>query len=162
MAREIQTTLSNEGVLTIKNSAGSLEINLHALSDEIKFKLLAHGAKQKVADAAAIPRDEETGLSATPSQKFEAMRAVALRLIDGSWGIERTGAASALHVPTLIDALVEFTGQDVETIAVKVNGMKPAERTALRDNPKIAGIYARLRSAQNPTINSDELLDALM
>lgn len=162
MAREIQTTLSNEGVLTIKNSAGEIAVNLNALDENIKFRLMVHGAKQKISDAAAIPRDEETGLSATPSQKFEAMRAVALRLIDGSWGIERTGAASALHVPTLIDALVEFTGQDVETIAVKVNGMKPAERTALRDNPKIAGIYARLRAAQNPTINSDELLDALM
>lgn len=51
-----------------------------------------HGIVQKVSDRAAIGRDPETGLSATPEEKFDAMKACAERLQNGGpWNAAPVG-----------------------------------------------------------------------
>jgi len=53
---------------------------------------LINGFKQKIADRAAIGRDPETGASATPEEKFAAMKECADRLMAGGpWNAVATG-----------------------------------------------------------------------
>lgn len=54
-----------------------------------------HGFIQKVVDRAAIGRDPETGASATPEEKFAAMKECAERLMAGGpWNAVPTGTGS--------------------------------------------------------------------
>lgn len=159
---DIKTTITGN-MLTISNSAGSITFDTERVSAEIHQRLAVHGAKQKICDAAAIPRDTETGRSATPAQKLDAMRTVAERLLAGEWGAERTGAANALHVPTLIRAIIEVTSALESKVVEMVEGLDNAGRVKLRDNPRIAPVYARIRSEQlGGDLDTDEMLDELM
>jgi hypothetical protein len=55
-----------------------------------------HGFVQKISDRAAIGRDPETGASATPEEKFAAMKECADRLMSGGpWNAVQTGGAGA-------------------------------------------------------------------
>src|SRR2546430_6179621 len=57
---------------------------------------LLHGLVQKISDRAAIGRDPETGASASPEEKFAAMKECADRLMAGGpWNAGSTGAPSA-------------------------------------------------------------------
>ena len=54
-----------------------------------------HGIVQKVSDRAAIGRDPDTGKSASPAEKFEAMKEVADRLQSGGpWNVAREGGGN--------------------------------------------------------------------
>ena len=55
---------------------------------------LVHGVVQKVSDRAAIGRDPDTGASATPAEKFEAMKDASERIATNekdSWNAVREG-----------------------------------------------------------------------
>ena len=57
------------------------------LNDDIRNMAVLHGIKQKLIDAAALPRDPITGRSATISDKISAVREVFERITstDGTW-----------------------------------------------------------------------------
>ena len=64
------------------------------LSENGKYAL-AHGVKQKVSDKAAFPRDTTSGRSATPAEKYDAMREVAERLDGGgAWNLHGGGSST--------------------------------------------------------------------
>src|ERR1700745_2473137 len=75
----IQTEVIDGVGLNIVTESGTIQVSVAELSESIKAQLILHGLKQKICDAAAIPRNPETGRSATPKEKFDAMQAVAAR-----------------------------------------------------------------------------------
>lgn len=157
---DIKTTIVGN-VLTISNSAGSFTFDCGDVTPDIHQRLAVHGAKQKICDAAAIPRDTETGRSATPAQKLEAMRTVAERLLNGEWGAERTGAAS-LHMPSLTQAIARVTGATTEKVVEMLEGQDNTGRQKLANNPRIAPVYAEIRAEVFGAGDSNALLDDLM
>lgn len=65
------------------------------MSENGQFAVL-HGFVQKVSDRAAIGRDPETGASATPEEKFAAMKECADRLMSGGpWNAVATGGTGS-------------------------------------------------------------------
>lgn len=94
-----------DGHHTMAFSVGEQSFNLDvmAICGEAFFNLNAngkesvvHGLRQKVSDRAAIGRDPETGASATPEEKFAAMKECADRLMAGGpWNAVQTGGAGA-------------------------------------------------------------------
>lgn len=52
---------------------GNIELHLDAVSPENRDYAGVHGFGQRIPDAAAIPRNPETGKSASPQEKFDAM-----------------------------------------------------------------------------------------
>lgn len=65
------------------------------MSENGQFAVL-HGFVQKVSDRAAIGRDPETGASATPEEKFAAMKECAERLMSGGpWNAVATGGTGS-------------------------------------------------------------------
>lgn len=142
----------------------SIDVRLGDLTDEIKHALMLHGLKQKVADAAAIPRDTETGRSATDADKIKAMRAVADRIIAGEWAA-RAGEGGGAPRSLLQRALERLYPQRTrEEIAEFLAGMDKKQQSALRMSPKVAPIIAGLRdeAARGAKgVDADELLGEL-
>ena len=63
-----------------------------AMLNDLGKSAVVHGIVQKVSDRAAIGRDPESGLSATPEEKFAAMKACAERLQNGGpWNAVAVG-----------------------------------------------------------------------
>ena len=76
--------------------AGSFAFDIGKLSSDLMQQAAIHGVVQKISDRAAIGRDPETGASATPEEKFAAMKECADRLMGGGpWNAVPTGAPSA-------------------------------------------------------------------
>jgi hypothetical protein len=71
-----------------------MDFTFNATSVEAGLRKWAemHGFIQKISDRAAIGRDPETGASATPEEKFAAMKECAERLMSGGpWNAVATG-----------------------------------------------------------------------
>lgn len=142
----------------------SIDIRLGDLAPEIRHALMVHGLKQKVADAAAIPRDTETGRSATDGEKCRAMRAVADRIVAGVWTAARGEGGGAPR--SLLQRALErlYPQRTREQIATYLGTLDKKQQSALRMSPKVAPIIAGLRdeAATRGEVDTDALLDGLM
>src|SRR5260221_7853950 len=97
----------NGSVITFTVGAQSFDMDVARIVDEGEHGTWArmsengqfatlHGVVQKVSDRAAIGRDPETGASATPEEKFAAMKECAERLMSGGpWNAVPTGTGSS-------------------------------------------------------------------
>lgn len=130
---------------------------------EIRAALMAHGWKQKVADGAAIPRDTETGRSATTAEKIAAMRAIAARLASGLWNAAGGGGGGQSSAKALlIRAMAEFSGKTIEQAREYIESRTKTQQAALAVNPRIKPIIDRLQEETVSGLDSDELLDGFM
>jgi hypothetical protein len=120
----------------------------------------AHGVKQKVGDRGAIPRDPDTGKSATDAEKQARMLETAQRLATGgTWNTVAEGGGSEGGL--LYRALIEL-GASPERAREKLAAMSRAEQAALRANPRVVPIIDRLRAKVGEGIDSDELLSEIL
>ena len=166
MARSNQLynyTANNAAAQFMLADGTDIAIRFDDLTDEIKHQLMVHGLKQKVVDAAAIPRDVETGRSASVEDKIAAMRAVAGRLLAGEWNAVREGGGGNAG-GLLLRALAEIKPNvPREELAEWLAGKDAKQKAALRASPKIAAIIERIKAAAGKSagIDSDELLAEL-
>jgi hypothetical protein len=153
---------SNQNGASFDLADGSdIRIDWDDLTDDIKRQLMAHGLKQKVADAAAIPRDTETGRSATNAEKIAAMQAVAARLVNGEWNAVK-GDGSGATGGILLRALVElYPAKSREDLVAYVAKLDKKQQAALRANAKVAPVIERLRAAKASDVDTDAMLDEL-
>lgn len=149
--------------------AGDIVLNLAALSDDIRREAMVHGLRQKVSDAAAIPKAD---LPADPVEaaktKFAAMQAVAARLIAGEWS-GRSGDGAGPVAGIIYRAYEEFALTSaaakkatitVEQIRAAYDAKTRSEQLALRGVPAIAAIMDRIRAEKgtSSTVDADSLL----
>ncbi len=132
-----------------------------------------HGWEQRLRDAAAKPCDKKTGKSASPQEKFAAIRRLAEHYLNGaeSWNLKTgpgVGGAVSDDKQMLKAALAEYlpsVGKErtAEQIHEAVEGMKKPEISALLANAKIAAIVLRLREekAAEMEVDGDELLEGI-
>ena len=150
MARNAQIAVSrvsfNELVFTFADGQ-DLRIDAGKLRNDIRHEAIMHGLKQKIGDAAAIGRNPETGRSATLSDKYAAMRAVAERLRAGSWNAER-GEGGAPAGGLLFAALVRmYAGKKSDDdIRAFLAGKDDKQKAALRKNPRVAEIIEEIKA----------------
>lgn len=162
----IRTTV-NEAAQTIEFSFDGTDLApitfaVSQLTAELCNYAILHGLKAKIGDAAAKPRNKETGASATMEEKRAAMMSVVDTLLAGQWN-QRNGEGGS-EAGLLLSALIEFyEGKKTEEEArAFYNGLDDAQRSALRANPRIAPIIARIKSeraAKKADIDTDALLD---
>lgn len=137
----------------------SLSIDVGALTPEIRNQLIVHGLKQKIVDAAAIGRDSETGASATPEEKIEAMRAVGERLLAGIWRVTSEGGGN--NGGLLFRALsILYPNKDIKGW---LDGLTDKQKSALRDVPKIKAEIDKIRAktAKASSVDVNALLESL-
>jgi len=132
-------------------------------SEAVREQAMMHGFKQKLVDAAAISRNPDTGRSATLDDKYNAVRTVYDRLLAGQWNATRgdgTGSGGLLY-----RALCElYPNKSAEAVRTYHDGLTKEQQAAMRLNPKVAPIIARLRDERAPKakgIDSDALLAGL-
>ena len=139
----------------------TIRVDARELSEEIQTQALMHGLKQKVVDAAAIPRDTVTGRSAGIDDKYNAMNEVAARLIAGAWNKARATGEGGAESGFLVQALVEMSGKPLNEVKEKVAAMTKEQCTALRANERVAVIIARIKASRSK-VDTNGLLDDLM
>jgi hypothetical protein len=161
----ILSTIVNDDATSILfkvAGAGEITLDVAALSAEVRNRAMLHGLIQKVSDAAAIPKSDLTGDAATDAAtKFNAMQAVANRLLDGDWA-KRSGDGSGPVAGIIYRAFRQY----VVEMAAEKNADAPAEeqtravydardragQLALRTIPRIAEIIETLK-ASTPASN---------
>lgn len=152
------TITANELRLDFINGQ-SLVVNVDALDAAIARQAMLHGLKQKLVDAAAIGRDPETGRSATPDDKFTAVKTVFDRLMAGQWNATR-GEGGGSRGGLLLEALCRlYPAKTRQELRGYLDGKTAKEQSALRKNPKVAAIIAEIQSAN--VDDSDDLLAEL-
>lgn len=135
-------------------------VDISALPPAILAAAIVHGIRQKVSDAAAIPRDTKTGLSAEPSEKFDAMSEVAESLAGGEWNRRATGGGGEGSL--LVRAMMEVTGKSREECREFVTAQTPAAQNAMRASAALKPIIDRIKaeSAKTSGIDGDALLSS--
>lgn len=93
----MQYELNLPTVYTVQAGGGEVTVNVENLTDEIIAKLVIHGLRQKVADAAASAKklseaDDETRDKAVIAS--DLMEKVRKNLEAGEWGAERGAGAT--------------------------------------------------------------------
>lgn len=122
---------------------------------EMRMRLAVHGAEQKIGDeCSGVDEVEDCVL---------AVEGMIARLNAGEWTKPRQSNGMA-GTSVLIRALVESSGKSVETIKAFLADKTHAQKIALRNNPKIQPIIARLEAEKQkaaPAIDTDALLGEL-
>lgn len=131
------------------------------LTPELLNRAAAHGFKQKIVDAAAIPRDITTGRSASDADKLNAMAEVATRLLTtGEWNTRNGEGGNEGGL--LLRALVElYPTKTREALTEWLKKKSKSEQAALRADAKVAPIIARLRAESAPEMDTSAMLDEL-
>jgi len=139
----------------------TLSITKDQLDANIRAYATIHGLKQKLGDAAAIPRNPDTGRSATIDDKYAAVREVYDRLIVGEWNKRRGDGGTTGAGGLLFRALCRlYATKTPDQIRGFLNGKTKEEQAALRKNPRVAGIIETIKaeSAKSTDVDSDDML----
>ncbi len=141
-----------------------LSVTLDNLSPEILRQAALHGLKQKLVDAAAIARNPDNGATATPADKFAAVKAVYDRITraDGTWNANREGEVKQAG-GMFLRALMELTKKDKESVQLYLEGLSKEQVAAMKKNQKVLDIMQRMEreAAAKVEDTADDLLDQL-
>lgn len=141
--------------------AGDVTLDMDQVNDAVYQRAALHGMIQRLSDAAAIPRNPETGQPASPEEKRAAIAALADHYASGTveWNRKRTGGEGAVSGGLLRRALEEmYPGKDIPAF---LNGKTKAEQAALRASAKVAPIIARMQSEAVKGIDVEAMLEGL-
>lgn len=87
-------TVTVDGIEVIRFHVGTQSFDFNPNQAGCQPEARNHGFVQKISDRAAIGRDPETGASASPEDKFAAMKECADRLMAGGpWNAVATGGS---------------------------------------------------------------------
>lgn len=149
-------------VLTFPTLNKGLTVKPEDMNREIVRMATLHGLKQKLVDAAAIKRNEDTGLPASAEDKYQAVYTVWERLMSGHWN-KQPGEASQSGDGYLYRALCRlYEGKATpEAIRERVKAMDKKEQAALRKNAKIAAVIDEIKAEEAKDVSEDASADAL-
>lgn len=165
-SRTIKTTIEGSSLHFDIRDYGRLSINIDDTDESVRFQAMLHGFKQKIQDAAALPRDTMTGKPASAKDKGDAMKEVIRRMVEeGEWNATARGEGSGVPSGLLVQALcIAKPDVPVENIRAFVAGLDKSTQAALRDSPQIAPIIAdiKTRQAKDKGVDVTTLLDGLL
>lgn len=139
------------------------ETRLFTIPDNMVAKFAAHGAEQKLGDEIAGLKGANGG-EADIEDCVLAIDELIDRLYNGEWGVKREANGLA-GTSVLLRALVEHTGKTAEQIKAFLSTKSQAEKTALRNNPKVKPIVERIEAEKAAkgakSVDTDALLGEL-
>ena len=142
----IESTIEN-GILTIRITGHpDIVIDPAEMPPALNEYAALHGYKQRILDAAALSRDPTTGRPATPAEKYSEMRRLADHMVEsGEWRRNAAGDGTAGD-GLLVRAVMEACGLDRTAARAAVGQWDRKTQAAMRADPTIAPIIARLRT----------------
>ncbi len=166
----ISTRVDENGVVFSVTGVGELSLPFGELSDAVKHRAMIHGLIQRVSDAAALSRNTETGQSATPQDKYNAMRDIVEHYRTGTteWSVKRaSGTGETRENGITLRALAAVQGADVATMRERVERLAEKQGVTTRailakiaTQPAVAAKIAELR-AQTVAVDADAMLAEL-
>lgn len=150
-----ESLFKDDGSIAVRLDFLNGETRTYTLAESLLARFAAHGAEQKLGDEIAGLDDVDDAILAID----ELMS----RLDSGDWTVRREANGLA-GTSILARALVEATGKPASTIKTFLSTKTQAEKVALRQNPKIAAIVAKLEAAKvkkGPVVDTDALLGEL-
>lgn len=105
-------------------------VDLNSLSDEVKFRLMVHGASQKIGDSYAGAKSEPKPVDFAKTSVAETIK----QLIDGLWRVTSPGGP---RVTDLAIAYATVMGETQENAVELIGTLTDEEVKALRNKPKI-------------------------
>jgi len=156
------------GVITFTVAgAGQCQLNVgeivgleaYASLSDVGKAMVLHGGTQKVSDKAALSRNPDTGRSATPQDKLEAMAGLCDHLNNGGDWTMRAASKKRLDRAALFEALSEVTGRSAVEISQKFAAREDEVLRTFLERADIAAAYAK-RTARDSG-KADELLAEL-
>lgn len=168
-------TVQHEGNVLVFNvlGVGEIRLDIETMSAENKAHAIMHGMEQRIRDAAAIPRDKDTGASATPQDKFDAMQRLAEHYASGAteWSIKR-GEGSGIGARSItIEAIARAKDCDYQTAEDMVNRFAMSKfandrKVALRELAKTPAVQSAILAIKaermpKPKADGDAMLAEL-
>lgn len=139
----------NEITFTVRG-AGQVTVDFEMLHPTIVARAAVHGMIQRISDAAAISRNTENGLAATPADKLLAMEKLVAHYHSGTdqWSRVQSGGPKG---GLLFKALCEMYGDDKtpEEIREFLDSLSDKEQAGLRLDSEVAPIIARLKEEED-------------
>lgn len=133
------------GVITFEVvGAGSFSFDVTKAGEANAQKAAFHGYVQKISDKAAIGRDPDTGRSASPKEKYDAMHALAKHLEGGGTWSMRAAVKAVLDRAALIQAICTARGFEEAKVILKLAGKLDEELRVYLTARDVAAEYARL------------------
>lgn len=163
-SNQVVSFSESNGVLSfaVAGVDGTIRLCVDELPPEIIRQAAIHGLKQKISDRAAIGRDPETGLSATPREKFDAMRETAERLANGGPWNSIGGGEGTTKRGALFTALCElYPAKSPEEIREWLAGKSKADQAKLRKTDKVAAKLAEIAARSGDAALGEDMLDEL-
>lgn len=146
---------NKDGSLAVRLDFLNGETRTFTLPDSLISKFALHGAGQKLVDEVSGLTDVEDSIMAIDS--------LTERLSAGDWSVKRESSDMA-GMSVLARALMELTSKTSAEIRKYLGERTHGEKVALRDNPKLAGIIAKLeanKKAKPSAVDTDALLEEL-
>lgn len=141
--------------------AGVVTFDAAKASVENRWTAEKHGWYQRLSDRAAIQKNQKTGLSATPGQKFAAIAELAEWYERGEvdWRMSGTGERDG---GLLFTALCELRPNLTEAqITEFLKSRTPEQLTTVRAVPELIDIMNRLRKERVAKVDTKDALAGL-
>lgn len=168
----VTTQLNEDGTLTFNVlGAGLIVFDPTKADQSNRLHAELHGWKQRISDAAAISRDEETGKPASPQEKLDAMRELVAHYESGLAEWSRVGQGGGGKSLT-IEAIASIKGIEYDQAeeyvadfaAKKYAGDTKKALAFLRTGSRVAEKMEEMRKARMPApkVDADAALDELV
>lgn len=151
--------------------AGKFEFDPARASQANRERAMIHGWLQRIADAAAIPRDKETGASATPDAKMARMKALAEFYEAGGveWNMKagpRVVVAKGPNVGKIIMAMiraglvpdVDAANGRLAALAEKRGITREAAAELFERTPQVIDALAAMAKEAEAVVSIDDLM----
>jgi hypothetical protein len=112
-------------------------VDLNSLTDEMKFRLMVHGASQKIGDSYAGAKSESDPVAFAKTAVSETID----QIVKGLWRVTASGGP---RVTDLATVFAKVNGFSIEEAVEFVGGLTDEDVKALRKKPKIAAGLATL------------------
>ena len=158
----ITTRIEGSRIFFTVLGAGELVLDMSKMHEAMRMQACGHGMIQRVSDGAAIPCDPETGLPATPQEKFDAMKRLVDHYESGTDQWRLVVAAGERSGGLLFEALRrERPDADAETLRTFIKGLSKADQAALLASEELAPHVTAIRAAAGKGRDVSGMLSAL-
>jgi hypothetical protein len=142
----------------------SITLNLAAVHPSNVAYAALHGFKQRIGDMAALSRNPDTGLAASPADKFDAIARGIEHYMSGTadWNLRAaSGERTSGELGLLARAIAELKSRDVTEVRDWLKTKTEAERKGLAVAAAVKPIMDRMREEAAAPIDAEEMLGEL-
>lgn len=157
--RVLKTPIIDEaaGTISVRFDFVNGAVRHFTLRDDMIARFAAHGASQMIGDTFSTEKDPDDALIAV-EEKIDALNA-------GEWSLRKPASGSQAGTSVIAKAIMEVFGKTAEQTKAFLANKTAAEKSILRNSPKLRPVVERLEAERNAKkakgIDVEALLEGL-